>query len=177
MTTGAPPPLLWWQTIQSPFENNVNRMGTKNFQSPHFVPFQLPPCDDWNFFSCHKDGQLKKFDWPILWWLKIFNCQHCGAPQFFNCPSLWWPKLFSHHKRGVSKAFQKHMTRPPLLATKKYSIAIAQCWSLGWWPNFFNYPLTHPHHQMATEIFQLLKGVWTCVIILEKQPLLSFLGD
>lgn len=111
-------PLLWWQTIRSPFENNDNRMGTKNFQSPHFVPFRLPPCVDWNFSSCHKDGQLKKFDWPILWQLKIFSCQCCGAPQFFNCLSLWWSKLFSHHRRGTSKAFQKHMTHLPFLATK-----------------------------------------------------------
>jgi hypothetical protein len=30
---------------------------------------------------------------------------------------------------------------------------------------------------MATEIFRLFKGVWACVIILEKQPFLSLLGD
>jgi hypothetical protein len=30
---------------------------------------------------------------------------------------------------------------------------------------------------MVTENIQLLKGVQTCVIILEKQPMFSFMGD
>jgi hypothetical protein len=43
--------------------------------------------------------------------------------------------------------------------------------------NFFSCHSTHHNHQMVIEIFWLLKMVWVSAIILEKQPLFSFLSN
>jgi hypothetical protein len=42
---------------------------------------------------------------------------------------------------------------------------------------FFQLPSNTLHHWMVTKNDQLLKGVWACAMILEKQPLLSLLSD
>ncbi len=151
-------------------------MGIENFRLPHFVPFQSPPCGDWKIFSCHKDGQLKKFGWPILWQLKFFGCQRCGVPQFFNHPSLWWPKLFGHYRKGASKAFRKIWHAP-----------------LSWQPKIFNHHWTVLVFRMVTEFFQspsntpppsngdwnisiAKRGVGVCYYF-GKKPLFSLFGD
>jgi hypothetical protein len=60
---------------------------------------------------------------------------------------------------------------------QKYLVAIGQWQFFGWQPKKFSHHPTHPHHWMATENIWSLKRVWACVIILKKQPPLSFLGN
>ncbi len=107
------PPLLWWlKQFDWHSKNSDGRMATKIFWSPHLVPFWSPPYGDWNFFSHHKDGRLKKFGrsplWRLknfrlwtLWWLKCF-----WSPFLVAIETFWLPQ-----KRGVSYVFGKPSLR------------------------------------------------------------------
>ncbi len=57
----------------------------------------------------------------------------------------------------MDRTFQKHLTCP-LCWWSKIAIAIEKWWFVIWWLKFFDHHQTHPHHQMATKKFWLLKG-------------------
>jgi len=74
-------PLLWQlKKFGCHPKNSDDKMGTKNFQSPHLVPFQLP-----------QGWVTKKFGWPFLWQPKNFN-HHSTHPHTVR----WQTKFVGH---------------------------------------------------------------------------------
>ncbi len=118
-------------------------------------------------------GDWRNLVSPLCGDQRIFGCKRCGDQIFFDHLSLWRLKLFGCHKKGVCHMFLES----PHYGDQKYLVTIGHWQSFGWWSKKFSRHLTHPHHWMVMKNIRSLKKLWACVIILEKKPLLSFLGD
>ncbi len=74
--------------------------------------------------------------------------------QFFQSPTLWWLKICSHQCYIDWKKFSHHKRGHQIW------------WFVGWWSNFFNCHLIHPHMiEWQPKFFNHQKGC---------EPMLSF---